>query len=90
MLALPSIRLTFEGFRRGFLSVRPKGRLLVSYIGTFDDVGAAKEAALAQIGQGADIIIHDAGAAGLAMFQAASRRFVAAGFRGPSPPASSR
>src|SRR5580658_1788278 len=31
-IELPSIRLTFEGFRRGFLSVRPNGRVLVSYI----------------------------------------------------------
>jgi|SRR5580704_10400770 basic membrane protein A len=72
-IELPSIRLTFEGFRRGFLSVRPNGRLLVSYIGKFDDVGAAKEAALAQISQGADIIVHDADAAGLGVFQAAAQ-----------------
>jgi basic membrane protein A and related proteins len=77
-IELPSIRLTFEGFRRGFLSVRPNGRLLVSYIGKFDDVGAAKEAALAQISQGADIIVHDADAAGLGVFQAAAQEHVLA------------
>jgi basic membrane lipoprotein Med (substrate-binding protein (PBP1-ABC) superfamily) len=77
-IELPSIRLTFEGFRRGFLSVRPKGRLLVSYIGKFDDVGAAKEAALAQISQGADVIVHDADAAGLGVFQAAAQTHILA------------
>jgi basic membrane lipoprotein Med (substrate-binding protein (PBP1-ABC) superfamily) len=77
-IELPSIRLTFEGFKRGFLSVRPKGRLLVSYIGKFDDVGAAKEAALAQISQGADLIVHDADAAGLGVFQAAAQAHVLA------------
>jgi basic membrane protein A and related proteins len=77
-IELPSIRLTFEGFRRGFLSVRSNGRLLVSYIGKFDDVGAAKEAALAQISQGADIIVHDADAAGLGVFQAAAQEHVLA------------
>jgi basic membrane protein A len=77
-IELPSIRLTFEGFKRGFLSVRPKGRVLVSYIGKFDDVGAAKEAALAQISQGADIIVHDADAAGLGVFQAAAQAHVLA------------
>jgi basic membrane lipoprotein Med (substrate-binding protein (PBP1-ABC) superfamily) len=77
-IELPSIRLTFEGFKRGFLSVRPEGRLLVSYIGKFDDVGAAKEAALAQISQGADLIVHDADAAGLGVFQAAAQAHILA------------
>jgi basic membrane protein A and related proteins len=77
-IELPSIRLTFEGFKRGFLSVRPEGRMLVSYIGKFDDVGAAKEAALAQISQGADLIIHDADAAGLGVFEAAAQAHILA------------
>jgi basic membrane lipoprotein Med (substrate-binding protein (PBP1-ABC) superfamily) len=75
-IELPSIRLFFEGFKRGFLSVRPKGRILVSYTGNFDDVGAAKEAALAQIGQGADVLIHNADAAGLGVFLAAEQAHV--------------
>ena len=75
-IELPALRLTFEGFKRGFLSVQPKGRVLVSYIGNFDDVGAAKEAALAQISQGADVLIHDADAAGLGVFEAASQAHV--------------
>jgi basic membrane protein A len=75
-IELPSIKITFDGFKRGFLSVQPYGRLLVSYTGKFDDVGAAKEAALAQISQGADVLIHDADAAGLGVFQAASQAHV--------------
>src|ERR1700674_807393 len=75
-IELPSIKLTFDGFKRGFLSMQPKGRILISYIGKFDDVGAAKEAALAQINQGADVLIHDADAAGLGVFQAASQAHV--------------
>lgn len=75
-IELPSIRLTFEGFKRGFLSVQPKGRVLTSYTGNFDDVGAAKEAALSQISQGADVLIHDADAAGLGVFVAASQAHV--------------
>jgi basic membrane lipoprotein Med (substrate-binding protein (PBP1-ABC) superfamily) len=75
-IELPTIRLTFEGFRRGFLSVRPKGRLLVSFIGSFEDVGAAKEAALAQISQGADLLFHNADAAGLGVFQAAGQAHI--------------
>lgn len=70
-IQIPSIGITFDGFRRGFLTTRPGGRLLVSYTGSFDDVGAAKEAALAQISQGADLLVHNADAAGLGVFQAA-------------------
>jgi basic membrane protein A len=75
-IELPAIRMTFNGFRRGFLSVRPKGRVLVSYVGSFNDVGAAKEAALAQISRGADVLFHDADAAGLGVFAAAERAHV--------------
>jgi basic membrane protein A len=39
-------------------------------------VGTAKEAALAQISQGADVLIHDADAAGLGVFQAASQAHI--------------
>jgi basic membrane protein A and related proteins len=72
-IELPSIKLFFEGFKRGFLAANPKGRILISYTGNFDDVGAAKEAALAQIGQGADVLIHNADAAGLGVFLAAEQ-----------------
>jgi basic membrane protein A len=75
-IELPAIKLTFEGFKRGFVSVRPKGRVLTSFIGSFDDVGAAKEAALAEISQGADMLFHDADAAGLGVFQAAGQQHV--------------
>jgi len=73
---LPSIKLTFDGFKRGFLSVHPNGRVLMSYTGKFDDLGAAKEAAQAQINQGADVLLHDADAAGLGVFQAASQAHI--------------
>jgi basic membrane lipoprotein Med (substrate-binding protein (PBP1-ABC) superfamily) len=72
-IELPSIKLFFEGFKRGFLAQQPKGRILISYTGNFDDVGAAKEAALAQISQGADVLIHNADAAGLGVFLAAEQ-----------------
>ncbi|MGO9602160.1 MAG: BMP family protein [Candidatus Binataceae bacterium] len=75
-IELPSIRLTFEGFKRGFLSMRPNGRLLISFTGSFDDVGAAKEAALAQVSAGADLLFHNADAAGLGVFQAARQSHI--------------
>jgi len=75
-IELPSIRITFEGFKRGFLSMRPNGRLLISFTGSFDDVGAAKEAALAQVSAGADLLFHNADAAGLGVFQAARQSHI--------------
>lgn len=75
-IELPAIKFAFDSFRRGFQSVRPKGRVLTSFIGSFDDVGAAKEAALAQISQGADLLFHDADAAGLGVFEAAGQAHI--------------
>ena len=45
-------------------------RVLETWIGSWDDVSAAKEAATAQLRQGADVIIHDTDAASFGMFQA--------------------
>jgi len=73
-IELPAIHLTFNGFKKGFLSTRADGRVLVSFTGSFDDVGAAKEAALAQISQRADLVFHNADAAGLGVFQAAHEK----------------
>jgi basic membrane protein A and related proteins len=75
-IQLPAIKLTFEGFRRGFVAMRPDGRVLISYTGSFDDVGAAKEAALAQISAGADLLTHNSDAAGLGVFQAAAQAHI--------------
>src|ERR1700722_12642906 len=77
-IELPAIHLTFNGFKLGFLSSRPGGRMLSSFTGSFDDVGAAKEASLAQISQGADLLFHNADAAGLGVFQAAHQRQILA------------
>src|SRR5271156_5027103 len=75
-IQIPALKVAFDGFRRGFISLRPDGRVLVSFIGSFNDVGAAKEAALAQISQGADLLMHDADAAGLGVFDAAAEAHI--------------
>ncbi|HEY6418529.1 MAG TPA: BMP family protein [Candidatus Binataceae bacterium] len=75
-IKLPTVSVTFDGFALGFHSIRPSGRMLVSYTGNFEDVGAAKEAALAQISQGADLLFHNADAAGLGVFQAAAQAHI--------------
>jgi hypothetical protein len=47
--------LSFYGFKRGFLSIRRTAGL-TTFIGSFNDVAAAKEAALAEISPGADML----------------------------------
>jgi basic membrane protein A and related proteins len=68
---LPPVRRGFAGFQAGARSVNPGIRILSAYVGNWDDAGAAKEQALAQINQGADVIFQNADAAGLGVFQAA-------------------
>ncbi len=68
---LPPVKRSFEAFERGAKRVNPAVRVVTSYVGNWDDVGAGKEQALAQIGRGADVIFQNADAAGLGVFQAA-------------------
>ncbi len=70
-MAIPSVESTLLAFEAGATAVRPDFKVIKSYIGNWEDVGAAKEAAKAQIQQGADFLIHNADAAGLGVFQAA-------------------
>lgn len=67
---LPPVKRSFEAFEQGAKSVNPRVRVVVSYIGNWDDVSAGKEHAIAQISRGADIIFQNADAAGLGIFQA--------------------
>jgi basic membrane lipoprotein Med (substrate-binding protein (PBP1-ABC) superfamily) len=68
------VRASFRAFEAGARAVRPGVRVLTSYIGSWDDVSAGKEQALAQITRGADVIFQNADAAGLGAFQAARER----------------
>lgn len=68
---LPPVKASFEAFTAGAKSVDPSIQVAVSYIGNWDDVGAGKEQALAQISRGVDVIFQNADAAGLGVFQAA-------------------
>jgi len=67
---LPPVRKSFAAFEQGARSVNPAVRVVVSYIGNWDDVSAGKEQAIAQIARGADVIFQNADAAGLGIFQA--------------------
>jgi basic membrane lipoprotein Med (substrate-binding protein (PBP1-ABC) superfamily) len=77
-MAIPSVKSTILAFEAGAKAVRPDFQVVSSYVGNWEDVGAAKEAALALAQQGADFLFHNADAAGLGVFQAAEERKVLA------------
>ncbi len=71
---IPPVRASFDAFAKGARDVRPDVQVLESYLGNWDDVGAGKEQALAQIARRADVVFQNADAAGLGVFQAARER----------------
>ena len=77
-MEIPPVRLVFDGFERGFLHSRPDGIVKEVYIGSWEDIAAARQATVSLIEQGADTVIHNADAAGLGVFQACRERGVEA------------
>jgi basic membrane protein A len=75
-IEIPPLKSTFMAFAAGAKSVNPNFQVVVSYLGNWEDVGAAKQATLALIEQGCDIIIPNADAASLGAFQAAQEKKV--------------
>jgi basic membrane lipoprotein Med (substrate-binding protein (PBP1-ABC) superfamily) len=67
---IPSVASTFFAFSEGAARVRPRVKTSVSYIGGWTDVSAAREATLAQIAEGADVLIHNTNEAAPGFFQA--------------------
>ncbi len=68
---LPPVKSGFAAFVQGVHAVKPTARVVIAYLGNWDDASAGKEQALAQIAQGVDVIYQNADAAGLGIFQAA-------------------
>ena len=77
-VAIPPVQGTFRAFEAGAKVVDPDVEILESFTGNWDDVAAAKEAAVAQLRRGADVIIHNVDAASFGVFQAV-REVVEAG-----------
>ena len=76
---IPPVRESFQAFSAGARAVNPNVRVTSSYLGSWDDVNAGKEQALAQLARGVDVIFQNADAAGLGVIQAvreAKRAFV--------------
>ena len=70
----PPVKSSFEAFEAGARAARPSVRVLTTYLGTWDDVSAGKEQAIALLNRGADVIFQNADAAGLGVFNAARER----------------
>lgn len=70
-VAIPPAQGTFRAFEAGARAVRPDIEVLESFTGDWNDVAAAKEAAVAQLSRNADVLIHNLDAASFAVFQAA-------------------
>lgn len=77
-IEIPSVKSTIVAFEAGAKSVKPNFTTATSYLGNWEDVGAAKAAALALVQQGCDFLFHNADAAGLGVFQAAQQTKVLA------------
>lgn len=75
-MQIPSVKSTIIAFEAGAKSVNPDFTVITSYVGNWEDVGAAKEAALALTQQGCDFLFPNADAAGLGVFQAAQLKQV--------------
>ncbi len=67
---IPSIIAFIEGFKQGAAYVNPDVKVLANYTGDFNDPAPAKQMAEAMIKEGADVMTHDANAAGMGVFEA--------------------
>ena len=71
-----SINDFLVGYIQGAQTVDPETKVLISYVGDFKDTAKAKEMAIAQINQGADVIFQVAGGAGLGVLEGCAEKNV--------------
>ena len=70
-IELPPVKLAYDAWAAGAKAVNPRVQSRETYLNNFDDAVAGREAALAMIRLGADMLHHNADQAGLGVFQAA-------------------
>ena len=70
----PNLKSIYEGYKQGALDVNSNTTVLVTYLGDWDNETKGKSAALSQIEQGADFILHVADTAGQGVIQAAKEK----------------
>jgi len=71
---VPAVQEFEAGFEAGMKSVNDDFELRTSYVGGFDNPGDVEEAARSMIDNGADVLLHGAGAGGSGLFQACQDR----------------
>ncbi len=71
---IPSVASTFSAFEAGAKAAGTGARVTVSYIGSWTDVAAAREATRAMIEEGVDVLIHNANEAAHGFFKAVAER----------------
>lgn len=69
-MEIPVIKDFYLGYEAGAKWANPDMEVIAKYVGSFDDVGGAKEAALSMISNKVDVIFHAAGQSGLGVFEA--------------------
>lgn len=73
---IPPIERLLDGFEQGVSESNPKAEVTTAYSGTFTDVAANKETALALISRGSDVIFTVATAGDPGVFQATDEKGV--------------
>ena len=71
---IPIIRQAFKSFEKGAKAVKPGIQIRTVFTGDGEDTAKAKQAAQALLDGGADVLMHNANAAGLGVFQAVEER----------------
>ena len=69
-MSIPPLNSTFYAFEQGAKSVNPSVMTIRSYVGDWENIGKAKELALAQLAEGCDFILQNADSAGKGVFHA--------------------
>jgi len=67
---IPPAEGVFLAFEAGVKAVRPDAEVIETWIGSWDDVAAAKEATVSHIARGADVIVHNTDGASFGVFNA--------------------
>jgi basic membrane lipoprotein Med (substrate-binding protein (PBP1-ABC) superfamily) len=73
---IPPIESTFNAFDAGARSVNPKIQIKRVYAGSSDDIAKAQQVTETVIGQGADVVIHQADNAAQGVFNACKAKHV--------------
>ncbi len=67
---IPIIKDAFATFERGAKAIKPTVTVATTFTGNGDDIAKAKQQAQALLDNGADVLMHNANAAGAGVFQA--------------------